>query len=197
MPPPVAVSISISGKRETIAAFNALRLIAHESLAKCIKASSLNIQRGAKRKTPVDTGALRANIRPIFDPNGLGASVFTDLQYAPFIEFGTGPHGAKTNKRDLPPGFKHSSKHSPSSSSLENWVRRKFSKSLKGRGDQRDKQIKAIAYLVARKIRLRGGLPARPFLGPAFDEEIPNFKKCIETGVVQSIKKTSVPGAGK
>jgi HK97 gp10 family phage protein len=56
-----------------------------------IHESALNIQKGAKRRCPVDTGRLRASIA--FEPVGqlgLTMQVGTKVKYAPYVEWGTG-----------------------------------------------------------------------------------------------------------
>jgi HK97 gp10 family phage protein len=54
-----------------------------------INATALEVTGEAKRRCPVDTGRLRASIRPRFDTDGFAADVYTDVKYAPFIEYGT------------------------------------------------------------------------------------------------------------
>lgn len=49
-----------------------------------------DIERGAKKRVPVDTGALRASIRSDYR-DGVG-EVRADMYYAPYIEFGTGAY---------------------------------------------------------------------------------------------------------
>ena len=57
-----------------------------------VKAAALNVESRAKMDCPVDMGTLRASIntRPIKDDEGYGWEVFTPLEYAPYVEFGTG-----------------------------------------------------------------------------------------------------------
>lgn len=58
-----------------------------------VAASSLKIESRTKilltRQRAVDTGRLRSSYKAIFKRNGLGAEVGTNVEYAPFIEFGT------------------------------------------------------------------------------------------------------------
>jgi HK97 gp10 family phage protein len=54
-----------------------------------VNRAALDTQREAKTLAPVDTGRLRASIRPRFYSQGLAADVYTDVEYAPFVEFGT------------------------------------------------------------------------------------------------------------
>ena len=59
------------------------------------------VERSAKMKAPKDTGALRRSITSKVD--GLTGTVFTPLEYAPYVEFGTGlftENGA--GRKDVP-----------------------------------------------------------------------------------------------
>ena len=57
--------------------------------------SALAVERGGKQRAAVDTGRLRASIRPRFTSDGLGAEVFTDVRYGPHVEFGTARMAAR------------------------------------------------------------------------------------------------------
>lgn len=64
--------------------------------------SVLNIQAGAKRRAPVDTGRLRNSITFELAPDGLSATIGTNVEYAPAVEFGSKPHVIRPrNKRVL------------------------------------------------------------------------------------------------
>lgn len=54
-----------------------------------VQRSLLNIQRGAKERCPVDTGRLRASIATETTDDGLSGVVGTNVEYGPFVEFGT------------------------------------------------------------------------------------------------------------
>src|SRR5512139_1604451 len=56
--------------------------------------STLTVQRYAKQNAPVDTGRLRASILPevVSDAEMLLGIVGSNVEYAPYQEFGTGPH---------------------------------------------------------------------------------------------------------
>ncbi len=73
-----------------------------------------------------------------------------DALYADTIEFGRNPG-------TMPP-----------SSALQGWVRRKL-------GITDEKQIKSIAFLIARDIKSRGQQP-RPYLGPAVESQRQKLK---------------------
>jgi HK97 gp10 family phage protein len=59
-----------------------------------IERSAINIEREAKNACPVDFGILRSSIAKTVDASDSGrilsAEVGTNVEYAPFVEFGTG-----------------------------------------------------------------------------------------------------------
>lgn len=57
------------------------------------------VERTAKQKAPKDTGALRNSIQSRVDKNGsdIVGVVFTPLEYAPYVEYGTGLGAYKEN----------------------------------------------------------------------------------------------------
>jgi HK97 gp10 family phage protein len=54
-----------------------------------IRRSTLNVQTGAKKRAPVDTARLRNSIATAYENNGLRGIVGTNVDYAPFVEWGT------------------------------------------------------------------------------------------------------------
>ena len=59
------------------------------------------VERSAKKKAPKDTGALRRSITSKVD--GLTGIVFTPLEYAPYVEYGTGLFADNGNgRKDVP-----------------------------------------------------------------------------------------------
>lgn len=57
--------------------------------AREVMRSTLNIQAGAKKRAPVDTGRLRNSIATEIERDGLTGVVGTNVEYAPFVEWGT------------------------------------------------------------------------------------------------------------
>lgn len=147
---------------------NALGLRARSALRDAVNESALRIQRNARRACPVDTGRLKTSINIDFFRGGLAAEVGTDVFYAPFIEFGTGPLGEQTNTQGLPDGYTHGPRYFPPSGELAGW-----SKRVSG----------PPPFLAARAIFEKGGSEARPFLGPAFEDERPKFEKRVREKV--------------
>lgn len=58
------------------------------------------VQRTAREKAPSDTGNLRRSID--FDVEGNEGVVFSNAEYAPYVEVGTGIHSTKGNGRKTP-----------------------------------------------------------------------------------------------
>lgn len=74
--------------------------LAKVELIKPMQKATKDVQTTAKTNVPVDDGHLRNSIstRVLEDDKGVEGTVFTNVEYAPYIEFGTGPMGAKNNK---------------------------------------------------------------------------------------------------
>ena len=68
---------------------NAPKKVAEES-TKIINDSVKEISNAAKAKVPVKTGLLKNSIGYSLYTEGVGASVYADTRYAPYVEFGTG-----------------------------------------------------------------------------------------------------------
>lgn len=62
------------------------------------------VERAAKEKAPKDTGELRRSIasRVEFDGDEIRGIVFTPLEYAPYIEYGTGLFAEEKGRSDVP-----------------------------------------------------------------------------------------------
>lgn len=134
-----------------------------------INKSGLHIETLAKQKAPTDHGRLRASIRAKLSDGGLTSLVGTDVDYAPFMEFGT------KSKVEIPAGlegyamqFKGSKKGSWDDlvTNITNWARR---------NGVEDEAIPLIAMKIA-----KNGVKARPFLFPSVEEEKPRLLKGIE-----------------
>jgi len=67
-----------------------------------VKKSSMTILREAKKKAPVDLGTLRASLTAKGTDGWLGAEVGTNLEYAPYVEYGTGIYAAGGDGRKTP-----------------------------------------------------------------------------------------------
>ena len=63
------------------------------------------VERSAKIKAPKDTGALRRSITSKVD--GLEGVVYTPLEYAPYVEYGTGLFAEEGGRKDVPWYYKN------------------------------------------------------------------------------------------
>ena len=62
------------------------------------------VERSAKEKAPKDTGELRRSITSKIEKNedGIQGIVFTPLEYAPYVEYGTGLFAEDGGRADVP-----------------------------------------------------------------------------------------------
>lgn len=89
----VSVSTSIANSRRNLNSIN-------DALAAGVSKAAMLVQGSAKNKAPVDSGALRQSIRADkakIQGENVTATVSTNLEYAPYVEFGTGSRGQSTN----------------------------------------------------------------------------------------------------
>lgn len=72
-----------------------------QDLSRAIAQACALVERSAKQKCPADTGELRRSITS--EVNGTEGIIYTTLEYAPYIEFGTGLFAEDGNGRhDVP-----------------------------------------------------------------------------------------------
>lgn len=91
------MSIQVQGIKQAMKALEDYAETKTEQLEKATQKATINVARGAKQNAPVDTGRLRSSIHRT--SNRLNGTVFTNVEYAPYIEFGTG------SKVDVPEGL--------------------------------------------------------------------------------------------
>ena len=99
---------SINGLDELLANLSGLGGNIKESSRKGLERGTKKIQKNAKYLTPVKTGHLRNSIKTKskITQDGVEAQVFTSLEYAPYVEFGTGQRGTESNI-DRPEGISY------------------------------------------------------------------------------------------
>lgn len=90
---------SIDGLDELLATLSGLGGDIKESSRKGLEKGAKKIQKNAKLLSPVDRGHLRSSIKTKSETthDGANAQVFTNTEYAPYVEFGTGQRGAESN----------------------------------------------------------------------------------------------------
>ena len=90
---------NMKGLDELLANLSGLGGNVKESARKGLERGAKKIQKNAKMLTPVDTGRLRNSIKTKSEitQDGASAQVFTNTEYAPYVEFGTGERGRDSN----------------------------------------------------------------------------------------------------
>ena len=66
-----------------------------------LKAGAL-VERSAKQKAPKDNGQLEQSIKYAVDGSATTCTVFTPLEYAPYVEYGTGLFAEQGGRKDVP-----------------------------------------------------------------------------------------------
>lgn len=90
---------NIEGLDELLANLSGLGGNIKESCKKGLERGAKKIQKNAKYLSPVDTGHLRNSIKTKsqITQDGAEAQVFTNTEYASYVEFGTGQRGKESN----------------------------------------------------------------------------------------------------
>lgn len=98
----MANDIRIDGLEEVIEKLEGA--IDEEKLRSALGKACALVERSAKQKAPKGTGELRRSITSKVEGVGTDAVgiVFTPLEYAPYIEFGTGLFAEEGGRKDVP-----------------------------------------------------------------------------------------------
>lgn len=75
-------------------------IIDAQKLERALGKACALVERSAKQKAPKDTGALRRSITSKVE--GTKGIVFTPLEYAPYVEYGTGLFAENGGRQDVP-----------------------------------------------------------------------------------------------
>lgn len=100
----------MAGRSKTIVIRNRLPQVAQElqsELPRIVRTATFQTERETKRNAPVDTGQLRAGYRSEISVTGRRGEVVTNVEYAPYVEFGTRKMRAQPHLR---PAFEQASK---------------------------------------------------------------------------------------
>lgn len=75
-----------------------------ENIVKGIELGCAAVERDAKKKAPKNTGELKRSITSKVENEGrqVVGEVFTPLEYAPYVEYGTGLFAEKGGRKDVP-----------------------------------------------------------------------------------------------
>lgn len=78
--------------------------VSEEKARKALIKACLVVERSAKEKAPKDTGDLGRSITSVVREEGgeLVGVVFTPLEYAPYVEYGTGLFAEEGGRKDVP-----------------------------------------------------------------------------------------------
>lgn len=79
-------------------------IVASGNIAAALGKACALVERAAKQKAPKDTGELRRSISSKVE-DGVGI-VFTPLEYAPYVEYGTGLFAENGGRTDVPWNYK-------------------------------------------------------------------------------------------
>lgn len=90
--------IKFEGLNELINSLD--NLVSTAQIERAIGRACAVVERSAKQKAPKDTGALRRSITS--EVNGTEGVIFTPLEYAPYVEYGTGLFAEGGGRRDVP-----------------------------------------------------------------------------------------------
>lgn len=92
------MAIELEGAEELIKRLE--RLGGEDQLNKSLGQASAIVERAAKQLAPKDTGELRRSITSkVENKQGI---IFTPLEYAPYIEYGTGLFAEEGGRQDVP-----------------------------------------------------------------------------------------------
>lgn len=105
------MSVEIRGKESLDKRLQSLADV--EKYAEALKQATALVEGDAKRKAPKDTGALRNSIASeVKEQNGETVGiVYTPLEYAPYIEYGTGLFATKGGRANVPWCYKDDDGH--------------------------------------------------------------------------------------
>lgn len=165
--------------------------IAKSDIKLILSESANNIVNGAKKNVRSQRiwnyGKLWQSIGHESKDDGFRQVIFVGEEYAPFIEFGSGPRvEIPTGFQDLASQFiggKHLKNKGNFDQFLENILQWVLHKKI-----ATPKQAKSVAYLIAMSL-LKKGQKARPFLIPAFIEERPKIPEKIDKILQRSARE--------
>lgn len=89
------MTVKVTGFDKLLAKLDRIPKASEGKVRDQVKRSTINVQREARRNAPVDTGRLRSSIRFKVSDEGFTGQVFSDVEYAAFVEFGTSRIGSR------------------------------------------------------------------------------------------------------
>ncbi len=96
------MSIEFEGLNELLSSLEELGSL--ENMKEALGSACALVERSAKQKAPKGTGELRRSITSKVESSGsdIQGVVFTPLEYAPYVEFGTGLFAENGGRQDVP-----------------------------------------------------------------------------------------------
>ena len=94
------MSVKVDGIEEVTKYFNS-KLSPENTRKALLKAGAL-VERSAKQKAPKDNGQLAQSIQYDVDGSATTCTVFTPLEYAPYVEYGTGLFAEQGGRKNVP-----------------------------------------------------------------------------------------------
>lgn len=97
------------------------KIVDSTNLKQAMKKACALVEGEAKKKAPKDDGALRRSITSKVSGEGLDVvgEVFTPLEYAPYVEYGTGLFAEEGGRQDVPWHYKDDEGEWHSTSGME------------------------------------------------------------------------------
>ena len=92
------MAIKLNGLEDIMDSLN--EVVDTENVSAALMKACALVERSAKQKAPKDTGELRRSITS--EVRGTEGVVFTPLEYAPYIEYGTGLFAENGGRKDVP-----------------------------------------------------------------------------------------------
>lgn len=159
--------------------------VVQECYRKAMRSVLLRISAEAKLRARSDNGELRNSIRTRRKINGttVNGSVYTKLAYAPFVEFGTGPEGAR-NHEGISPNVNITYKSKPwfiPGKLLEKQTIEKY-------------HFPEIKLKNGDSLYWTDGQKAQPFLYPAINSIEPQIRELFRKAVFRAMKKVALKG---
>jgi HK97 gp10 family phage protein len=96
------MSVKFEGLEEVLAALKDVEDV--DGVRAALGKACAVVERSAKEKAPKNTGALRQSITSEVRESGgeLQGVIFTPLEYAPYVEYGTGLFAESGGRKDVP-----------------------------------------------------------------------------------------------
>jgi len=158
-------SLDISGIKQVEDAIKKIDAKATKGLSAELDTSSINIQRMAARTAPGNLGKLKGSFN-IDIGNSLFKSVFSTVEYAPYVEFGT------RGKARIPAGFEAFAAQYKGKGAKGAWEAIEFWVKRKGIDPK-------FTFVIFRSI-MRNGIAPQPFMIPAYEKEKPALLKRLK-----------------